>query len=297
MKTCLSCGSANRDEAKFCLSCGVRLVHAPPGLSPSLPAIQTAPVLTEASQVKPDASAPGRPESWSEVRSVSAMTTAISMQPAPFEVGIPPSNMDSLPDQLEPSEIGTPVAGGKEQVGQGADDSGNPSVMSSMVYCGICMAKNDASSDFCESCGYVLRTVAAAPVVVEPEESSLHSGVTLQHESATMAPGELPLPFRAAREPGLMALESKVIPVSFVAVSEPQPLGPELEPSSMPVIVVPVVSGQSDEPRSAPVTDLTVESADTKGVLCPSCATVLRFCPCCGKPLSTSHPRSGDRGV
>jgi hypothetical protein len=254
MKTCLHCGSGNRDEAKFCLSCGARLVpvSSGPTFTPSVSQPLSMPIEAFRTESK----------------------TPTSTEPESSSV-------------MGYDRVDKVVAGRMQDIGLVAGDSGTPSTVSGTVYCSVCMAENDASSGFCENCGKPLQPVTTAPGVDETQESILPAGVIL-----------LPGPganVTAAVEPRRVASESEIPAPPVVAALEPQPLVLKSEPSLVPVALLPVVGDQPEERRSIAEVDLVVEGEAVNGVLCPSCATVLRFCPCCGKPLSTNNLRS-DRG-
>lgn len=166
------------------------------------------------------------------------------------------------------------------------------------VICPVCGSKNRAGVHFCGQCGADLsRFAQAAPPppshgagaapAVSPERLAAQAGGTtlpnLGAPSPQAAPGEvveLPAPGPAPAEPAPVEPESP----AATAGEEPVTPAPEAISAAAVAPVEPDPSVQVMPPLVAAPVEAAAESHSA--ATCAHCGTVIRYCPCCGKPLA-----------
>lgn len=146
MQTCPQCNATNRDEAKFCASCGAPL-EAPQSPEP----VEGPPAQAEARPLCPSCGA----ENEADAKFCEACGAALQQAPAPPAETEPTS--EPAPSPVEaPEEIPTPLT----QPPAPAEPT--------TLTCPACGAEHESDAKFCGSCGAGLQQATAPPAEAKP---------------------------------------------------------------------------------------------------------------------------------
>ena len=142
----------------------------------------------------------------------------------------------------------------------------------SVICCPACLTENDPANFYCENCGQTLAPAPISPLSMKQELLSIPSIAAPESDSATDV------------EPGELSLSLVELPVVAAGQTELPTTEPVVEDAALERVVE---QGTGD---GAEVSVIGFEERPVvENMVCLSCQAVLRFCPCCGQPLSTHH--------